>query len=133
MSENESPYAGLAVKIRGGKSASTREIESRKPSIEITRKIDRGGFGYRKLLLILGLYEFAVDACTFRVLINGEQVGGLKRGETVRFELDAGEYDLMIKTPIAWNRKTVDLETGQLKTYLCQTSMTGILFWKRGG
>ena len=44
VDDSKSPYAGLAKKIRGGKSASTIEYESRKPTIRITRLVAKSGF-----------------------------------------------------------------------------------------
>ena len=128
--ENSSPFSGLAGKIRGGKSASTLEIESRKPVIEIARK-QRGGFRFRKLMILLSLYEFALDSYPYVVLVNGQEIGSLTPGQSIRFESNPGKQNLLLKTPIGWNQKNIELDMGQVRKYYCQTSMTGIVFWKR--
>ena len=128
---SHSPYEGLAEKLRGGKSASSREFENRKPIIKLSRKSDRGGFSFRKLMMILSIYEMCVDAFPYRIFVDGELSASLEPGESVELQLDAGQHEILIKTPFAWNRKRLDVEMGHVSKYFCQSSMTGIVFWRR--
>ncbi len=128
--ENKSSYAGLANKIRGGKSASTIEIENREPKIRFRRKSDRGGFSGRGLFRVLSIFENMVDVYPFGICVDDEQVASLQPGESVTLKVKPGTRKLSVTTPLASKSKTVDIENGHTSTYLCQTSMLGLNFWK---
>ena len=126
--EARSPYEGLAEKIRGGKSASTIEFENRKPTIRVTRLSNRSGF--RRGMRLLAVYEMAINVNLFSVFLNGDLVAQLRQGQSVQLEADAGQNELIVKTPVASNGLAVHLENGMRVKFSCCAGLSGIVLTK---
>jgi hypothetical protein len=131
-----SPYAGLARKIRGGKSPSAVEYESRLPSLSVTRCDFESGAWHRwrrfrrlKLFVMFGMFGWIVSLQPFRVELDGQIVGQLSRGERLTFDVTPGEHTIRVTTPITSSRTIrIDIKNGQRFRFSCQTKFTGIIF-----
>jgi len=129
VDDSKSPYAGLAKKIRGGKSASTIEYESRKPTIRITRLVAKSGFG--KAFKLLDLYEKFTASNGVVVLVNQTQMAVLAPGESVKVEVEPGDTTIRVKSFAVSAVAKVNLEMGQRVNYICFSSMTGIVLTQK--
>ena len=121
----KSPYEGLAAKIRGGKSASTIEFESRKPIIRITRV--KASKGFRKALRLFSIYEALVNSSDLNVLIDQQPLGVLHPGDSVNLEVEPGVTEITIKAYFAKATKSVELEMGDRAAYICCPKLSGII------
>jgi len=123
----KSPYAGLASKIRSGKTASTIEFESRPPELCIKRGfagtlgngiVDRIWFAIRNLI---------ADSAV-RILVDDVEVGHLNQGEQCRVQVAPGIRRIRIECPIARsNEITHEFDNGDRLTLSCQTKLFGIV------
>ena len=122
----QSPYANLAKKIRGGKSASTKDLESRAPQITVIRGEDESPT--QGTLGIHNLFGGAVSSFAFQVQVDGETVGALEQNQRIKFELAPGGHHVRITTPIASSdSKYVLVENGQRVKFSCRSKFTGII------
>lgn len=78
-----SPYAGLAHKIRGGKSATAIDHENRPPSLTVTRATERSG-------LLGGLFGAISSLVTIKVELNGQIIGKLREGDRLTVDVTPG-------------------------------------------
>jgi hypothetical protein len=124
-----SPYAGLARKIRGGKSASLVEYENRPPSITVTRRSDESGLVGRTR--VLNVFGAAVSTFPFDVELDGQIAGQLARGDVLKLDVTPGEHSLRITTPMSSSKtRSVVIESGQRFKFSCRTKLTGIMLWR---
>lgn len=120
-----SPYAGLSRKIRGEKSASAVEYENRPPSLSVTRRTDAGLPGKFRIFNVLGAL---ISSYSFRVELDGQVVGDLRQGDTLRLEVAPGEHAIRITTPLASSEKiTLEVQNGHQVRFSCLASLTGII------
>jgi len=124
--ESRSPYAGLAKKIRQGKTPAALEMESTPPTIRITRTAPPSGI---RSLFALG--ELLMSAKTFSVTINQQARAELKAGESVKLEVQPGLHNIIVSTSVASAGRQVELEMGGKVAYLCGPTMSGIYLTRR--
>jgi hypothetical protein len=122
-----SPYAGLAARIRGGRSAAAAEYEERPPSLTISyrRKATLNGFN---VLQAAAVAAVNLQSVKFSVELDGQIVGELQPGEHLQLETTAGEHHLRILGMFAdSSTRVLQLTNGQRLAFWCQTSLTGIV------
>jgi hypothetical protein len=126
----ESPYAGLAARIRGGKrTADAAEFEDRPPTLTIayrrTANPMRGFSLYRGAEAALG----SLLAVQCKVELDSTVVGTLSPGQTLQWDTTAGEHRLRILGLVVHSRtRVLQLTNGQRLTFWCYPTLTGILF-----
>ncbi len=121
-----SPYAGLADKIRGGKSASQLEYESQPPAFTVTRRTEK--VSLKGILGVVEAIGSLVSNEQFSVEIDGQIVGQLSMGESQAFEVSPGPHCIRIVTPVVCSRMIdVDVENGQRLRFSCRSKLTGII------
>ena len=126
----KSPYAGLASKIRDGKSASTQEFESRPPELFIKRGYDgSAGHGIRGKILMA--YRNLVAASSFRVLVDDIEVGYLDQNEQLKVQVAPGSRRIKIVSSLASSNTIAHVfANGDRLTLCCRTKLFGIVLFK---
>ena len=125
MSNNESPFHGLAEKIRGGKSASTLDLENRKPKLTISRRNEHSrGIGVAGRLV--ALVRNLIGPANFTILIDDEEVGQIESGEQVTIEVAPGTRTIRIRSLRASRLQSKQMECEfrnglHLRLYCCET------------
>ncbi len=124
--DSTSPYAGLAAKIRGGKSAAQTEYEQTPPKLKITHRESGQGFG-RGLTRALSIAASALVSSALRVELNGVIVGAVAAGESLEIEIESGSHRLRILSSMCSNTKHFEITNGQQLKFWCLTTMTGVV------
>ena len=130
MTDNESPFQGLAEKIRGGKSPSTLELESRKPKLIISRKVD-GTQGVGLANRVLLSYRNMIASVKFKIFVDDEQVGQIDNGERVTIEIEPGLRKIRLKADFAKSRQfCYEFENGDQLLLKCCAKLSGIALYR---
>lgn len=126
----KSPYSGLADKIRGGKSASTKDLENRPPELTIKRGYD-GQSGRGLFMKAVLAYRNSIAASTFVVLVDDFEVGRLKENDAIKVQVAPGVRRVRIYTSMtASNEICLEFSNGDRKTLQCRTKMSGIILFQ---
>jgi hypothetical protein len=128
LDPDASPYAGLAARIRGGKSASAAEYDDQPPVVTVYYRAKAG-------LKRLGAFQIASAAAEallsvqFHVELDGKNVGKLLPGQKLEWETTAGEHELrVVGLTASSSTRRLQLTNGQRLNFWCQASFSGIIF-----
>lgn len=129
-----SPYAGLASKIRSGKSAAQAEYDSTPPALSVLYTRPQSGLFLR--CTILGVFDnlFGAIAIPLRIEIDGQIAGTLYPKDKIVVELEPGEHQLRVLG--LWMKsakKPFHLTNGQRIKFWCQSAWLGIILQRDHG
>ena len=125
-----SPYAGLAKKIRDGKSASTEDLENRPPELSISRGFD-GSAGHGVVMKLALAYRNLIASDSFRVLIDDVEVGRIDQEEALKIKVAPGIHRIrIVGNVVASNVIKYDFQNGDRLKLHCRTKMTGIVLYR---
>ncbi len=99
--DEPSPYAGLAEKIRGGKSATQLDYENRPPQVTVMR-VDQG---QRISLSLSSVVDAVANSIAFDVIIDDLEVARLYRGDKLQLDVTEGEHTIWISSSYGWSKK----------------------------
>jgi len=121
-----SPYAGLASKIRTGKTVAQAEYEATPPKVSIThRKTAAPGRGILKLFNLL---TKPVLSPPLKVELDGVIVGSVEETQTLDIVTTAGPHRLRLLAPVSSATRDLELTNGQRLRFWCLSSISGIVF-----
>lgn len=125
-----SPYAGLANKIRSGKSLSTIEFENRPPELCIKRGF-AGRMGRGIVDAIVFAYRDWIASSSVRLLVDDVEVGQLNQDEQLKVQVEPGLRRIRLECAIARsNEITHEFAKGDRLTLVCRTKLNGIVLLK---
>lgn len=129
-SASASPFAGLAGKIRAGKSAAQVDYETTPPKIGVTyRKVVTPLRGIKALLT--GLLE-PVMSPALQVELDGVVVGSVECGKSIDFVTTPGQHQLRIHSSNSTESRDFQVTNGQRLRFWCLTSISGIVLQRDG-
>lgn len=120
-----SPFAGLASKIRAGKSAAQADYEATPPKLSITyRKSAASGGGIKRLFSAL---TAPVMSPPLNIELDGVIVGKVEPGQKFEVITTAGQHRLRILSTTCSATRDVELTNGQRLRFWCLTSISGVV------
>jgi len=120
--ESDSPYSDLVKKIRPQGSASARDHITKPPVLHIGRP---ARFYNQKLrILIFVAVDFTL--LPFTVEIDGNNIGTLSAGETLKIPLEPGSHGLLMRMGFWYRSRRVifEVKAGQRVRFVCHGRLT---------
>lgn len=111
-------FGGLARKIRGGESVTVREMKNTPPEIVVTRQVNRRGLVGN--ISVLRTIVKVLNARHIVVFLNGQVVGSLEEGESIKFKGVEGENAIGVGAGSSIQRRLfLNLENGTRHRLFC--------------